>query len=166
MVCLEGSFLPSLPLIGYIQTEKLTKGMPERAYEKYAWILLFASGTISLISALRNILLPTPSNSGLPAIGGQVTGSFILGMNVFSVAIILKAFRRGERWAWYVLWFNPVLWISHFIVLGLQGHWSDAGVFDLDIDVILLLTILSLIGLLLPYRKFFPRRPTAGAMAS
>ncbi len=130
----------------------------ERAREKYAWILLFASGIISSISALRNILLPTPANSGLPAAGGQVTGSFILGMNVFGVAIILKAFRRGERWAWNVLWFYPVLWISHFIVLGLQGHWSDVGVFDSDVDEILLSAILSLTGLLLPYRKFFPKR--------
>ncbi len=131
----------------------------ERKYEKYAWILLFASGIVSLILALRLILLPNPFNSGLSATGGQVTGSFLIGMNVFGVAIILKAFRRGERWAWYILWFYPVLWISHFIVLGLQGHWSDVGVFDLDVDEIVPLVILSLIGLLLPYRKFFPKKP-------
>lgn len=133
------------------------KNMPERAYAKYAWILLFASGIFTLIGALR-LLLPNPSSSGLPATGGQITGSFIIGMNVFGVVIILKAFTKGERWAWYVLWFYPVLWISHFIVLGLQGHLSDVGVFDLDVDVIVLSAILSLIGLLSPYRKFFPTK--------
>ena len=29
--------------------------------------------------------------------------------------IVLIPFRRGERWAWSVLWFYPVFWVVHLV---------------------------------------------------
>src|SRR6266705_2015454 len=49
-----------------------------KAYEKYAWTLLFDDG---------------------------ISG---VGLAIFGMIISLTSFRRGEKWAWYVSWSMPI----------------------------------------------------------
>jgi hypothetical protein len=67
------------------------------------------------------------------------------------IAITLTGFRRGEKWAWYALCLVPILLVS----AGLFRSWflGDASEMIQSIPVV----TISLVGLLLPYRKFFPR---------
>ena len=37
---------------------------------------------------------------------------------VFGISLILIPFRRGERWAWYVLWYYPLFFTLHVIAFG------------------------------------------------
>src|SRR5713226_598410 len=107
----------------------MTLPRTEKAYEKYAWILLFVLGISNLIAAF--IFLITPPGTGGPATGeleavtgmkwselvasnpqaanliGEVViyaqrilGAFLLSLAVFNIAVSLKSYRRGEKCAW------------------------------------------------------------------
>ena len=62
--------------------------------------------------------------------------------------ITVSAFRRRQRWAFFTLWYYPIVWTAH-LVGGLppgQDHVHQ-----------LVFIVLSLLGLLLPLHEFFPR---------
>jgi len=78
----------------------------------------------------------------------------MVGLGIFGMVISRIPFRKGERWAWYTLWyllgFLVVVEILDVISVGEQG--------------VIVLVILSSLGLLLPYKKFFPKRQTKPRM--
>src|SRR5215213_640464 len=112
---------------------------------KTAWISLAIIGLAILVFGLIVALIPTSSDpSYLRAIGVAS-----IGMGLFGLLITTIAYRRRERCAWFVLWYYPVFWTAH-LVGGLppgKDHVHQ-GAF----------IVLSLAGLLLPVREFFPRR--------
>ena len=82
-----------------------------------------------------------------------------VGLGLFGGLLALVPFRRGERWAWFALWFLPVFWSVH-----LFGNLPPGE--DHVHQVVFI--VLSLVGLLLPARAFFPApiRPAASSTAS
>jgi hypothetical protein len=56
-----------------------------------------------------------------------------------------------EKWAWYNLWLVPILLVSCALF---NAYWFGGVKDSLQFIPI---TSVSLVGLLLPYRKFFPR---------
>lgn len=74
-------------------------------------------------------------------------GNFMLAMGVLLTGIVAFPYRRGEKWAWYTLWIVPVLLLVQFLNSNGGLGWQ----FDLG------LVPVTLAGLLLPYRMFFPR---------
>lgn len=69
-------------------------------------------------------------------------GTAVLGMVIFSLGVTLGGLRRGQRWAWWVLWYWPVFFVLHalafdtyvpdipFAILGavaLALTWRDGG---------------------------------------
>ncbi len=80
-------------------------------------------------------------------------GMLKISWSFFVLAITMTGFRKGERWAWYILWLAPILLVS-------QGVFDSIyfGNINEMLQWIPILT-LTLIGLFLPYRKFFPRKP-------
>ncbi len=155
----------------------------EKAYEKYAWIILFALSAAFLIFAFTAILFGVGLSSfpvGIPggpdatkSITGRtwdeiVTGSpgivnlirgisrvfglALLGFSAFGMAISGVSYRKGERWAWYVSWYLPAF------LIGLAIHESGGAFLAMPI----LFLIVALLGLFLPYRRFFPaKNPTS-----
>jgi len=147
--------------------------MTEKTYEKYAWILLFAIGVIFLVAAvpatlgintdpgtveriagmtLNELKVSNPGFYNLYIFYFSFGGLSDLGVAFFITAISLTAYRKGEKWAWYTLWFVPAYFIG-----------SAAIAMSIESSLSLLLpetmfVILSLLGLLLPYRKFFPSK--------
>ncbi len=74
------------------------------------------------------------------------------GLLAYLVVVSVTAYRRGERWAWYLTWLLPGL-----IVLDLPYEFLVRGF--IDVNVVNVITIAILVaGLLLPYRKFFPKK--------
>lgn len=139
-------------------------------FQKHAWLIFFVMGVGALLGA--PILLlgnppdpPSPATvtgltknelaeriPGLPRYISSISrqlGNFILAFGVLLVAIAAVPFRKAERWAWYALWVVPVMLLIQFINsdFGL-GWWLDLG-----------LVPVTLAGLLLPYRRFFPKGP-------
>jgi hypothetical protein len=117
---------------------------------KIAWISLVIIGGATLVFGL--IATVVPASSDPPYL--RAIGVASIGMGLFGLLITTIAYRRRERWAWFTLWYYPVFWTAH-LVGGLppgQDHVHQ-----------IVFIVLSLAGLLLPVREFFPRR---GARAS
>ena len=115
----------------------------EKAYEKYAWIILFLAGILGSPGAYFNLV---------PG-GDYVAGFLFLGFAVPTVLISATSYRKGKKWAWYLLWYVPVIYV---IGLGIGQYASG--------QIPLWSTFLSpipVLGLLLPYRKFFPKAQVA-----
>jgi hypothetical protein len=69
------------------------------------------------------------------------------GLGLFGGLIAVVPFRRRERWAWLTLWFYPLFWLAH-LVFGLPPGTDHVH------QVVFI--VLSLTGLLVPARQFFP----------
>ena len=118
----------------------------ERAYEKYGWLILAVSAVFGIVAAVLTTLPPLSwftdpvivmAYSLMGALG--VTWA---GFNIIALVLALIPFRRGERWAWYTLWMLPLLWLSLFALAP-------------DLRLYLALAIVTTLGLILPYRRFF-----------
>ena len=126
----------------------------EKAYEKYAWVILFVIGIISLAVGLSDIFRPVdPTSTPEVVVGIRLYGVAFTGLNVFGLAIILKSFRKGERWAWYVLWYYQIFFLA---LLAFQTVYNPFGPSATYLAI--LFAIIYAMGLLLPYRKFFPKK--------
>ena len=119
-----------------------------RGYERYGWIILLVSTILGLFFALVLVFAPT-SVMVLPEFrAGEVPGvlrgwgiTWVF-FNVLVLVILYRNFRQGERWAWWVLWLLPLLWLSHFV-------------FNPSTVQNLVIAIITAVGLILPYRRFF-----------
>ena len=146
-------------------TERTVEVRAEKPYEKYAWILLFITGIHGLVLtfgstttssladtfALKNFTGLTwdelvAKGSGIASFAKYLERDFgvmILGWSILLMGIAYVPYRRGERWAWYLLWIVPIFHLGAIAI-------GDAK--------FLVATILALLGLILPIRKFFPRK--------
>ena len=135
----------------------------EKAYEKYAWILVVLSGVIALPLAVTHILFGGhifQTGTGYPqaalndlSMAERVVGAFGLPYAVLQIGVGANAFRTGERWAWFVLLSVP---------LGAAiNSYLDATVGVPVIGAVVIFFLyggLTLIGLLLSIRRFFPKK--------
>jgi hypothetical protein len=78
---------------------------------------------------------------------GFEVGPLAYGFMIFPIIISVTAYRELKRWAWYALWLVPLITVLEMIMN--YGNLS-----------LILVLILSLLGLLLPVRKFFPAKQT------
>jgi len=112
---------------------------------RIAWLCLAAVSLGILAFGAVVAVFPPDGDSGLYRADGLAS----LGLGLFGMLIVLVPFRRRERWAWYALWFYPVFWALH-----LAGNLPPGN--DHIHQVVFI--VLSLAGLLLPARAFFPPR--------
>ncbi len=132
-----------------------------RSLAKYSWVLLFIVGLGFLYYAYDNIVLIPALDPADPDRGWawlmtdpQVIeyikfwfrnfGIWVLAVAVFVMVISATGFRQGERWAWYSLLYLPVQIVIHMFI----WPWT--------IPVLIVLLGITLLGLLLPLRGFFP----------
>ncbi len=67
---------------------------------------------------------------------------------VLLTTVSMRSYRNGERWAWYSMWIVPLA-LGSITVTGLS---SGAGGWP----IFFVLFIIALLGVVLPYKKFFP----------
>jgi hypothetical protein len=120
----------------------------ERAYEKYGWVILSVSAVFGIMAAVMTTLPPLswftdPVIIMTYSLMGALGVTWV-GFNLFALILTLIPFRRGERWAWVTLWMLPLMWLSQFVLAP-------------DLSYYLVLAIISTVGLILPYRRFFSR---------
>ena len=125
-----------------------TNTRSERVHEKYAWLILAGDVAVGIGSAITTTLPPLswfsdPLYTTTYSVMGAWGISWV-GFEVLALAIILIPFRRGERWAWWTLWLLPALWLCLFFL-------------DTSLIGLLALTLISVTGLLLSLRRFFPK---------
>jgi hypothetical protein len=147
--------------------------MTLQVYEKYAWVILLVLGLLWFVVGLYSVFLPegvfetdvqsvtnmpwselkasSPLATDFVIFTYGLLGLLKLSWSFFVLAITLTGYRRGEKWAWYTMWSVPVL---------LVGNAVFSAIFTGDVSQTLQfipITTITLLGLLLPYRKFFPR---------
>lgn len=110
---------------------------------RFGWISLAIIGLAILVFGLVAAVMPTPGGPSYL----RADGVALIGMGLFGLLIATTAFRRRERWAWFALWYYPLFWTAH-LVGGLPPGKDHVH------QVVFIL--LSLAGLLLPVREFFP----------
>ena len=109
-----------------------------KAYEKYAWTLLFAFWALHFVLSVRDFFpslqdfctacLPgaqtaIQTSTGMswsqvastnPRIASFLGSTLIddgisgVGLAIFGMVVSLTSFRSGEKWAWYVSWLMPI----------------------------------------------------------
>jgi hypothetical protein len=145
----------------------------ERAREKYGWVVFLFLGLLWLVVGLTQLFNPEAyldtevqhitgmSLSELEASFPEATehvrflwgsiGVLKTSWSLMLLAIVLTAYRRGEKWAWYTLWLVPATLVG-------QGLWYSVFLGDFN-EMLQYIKIIipNLVGLFLPYRKFFPR---------
>jgi hypothetical protein len=142
----------------------------EKSYQKYAWLLLFVPGILFTFSSAALAITSGfdmssfEESTGTPWVEFSAAepeaAAFILqlerliglgstGFALFAAAIAWTSYRRGAPYAWYIMWIFP-------IVLGIKAlvfFNGDAVGLGAYYGVT---TVIAVLGLLLPYRKFFP----------
>ena len=117
----------------------------ERDYQEYGWKVLSANAILGIVAALITglpslyILSDPVYREAYPVVGAL--GTALVGFNVFALVVILIPFKRHEGWAWYALWMLPLQWLFQFV------FFPDLAY--------LTLALLTTVGLILPYRRFF-----------
>ena len=150
----------------------------ERVYEKYAWVILLALGLLWLVVGLVAVFHPegifeadaqsvtnmtwSELKASSPIAAGFVIfvygqmGLLKISWTFFVLAITLTGYRKGEKWAWYMMWSVPALLVS-------DALFSSIFIGDISQTLSFIpITAITLLGLLLPYRKFFPKKATIG----
>jgi hypothetical protein len=145
----------------------------ERPWVKYGWVVYLFLGLLWLVVGLTQVFNPDGlledealhvkgmSLSELEAWCPEATelvrflfgavGMLKTSWSLLVLAITLTGYRRGEKWAWYTMWLVPALLVG-------QGLFNSVFLGDFkEMLQWIPITTLSLLGLLLPYRKFFPR---------
>jgi hypothetical protein len=159
---------------------------PLRAYERYAWLILFLMWILHLvlsgrdfIPALQDVCLgclpgaPTPiqASTGVswsqllvsdPKVARYLASILVddgvsgVGVAVFGMVVSLTSYRRGEKWAWYLQWSNPI----GILAAQLNVYLLTGSTFVILLAAAFIFA--SLFGLFLPYRQFFPRNRSPG----
>ena len=145
----------------------------ERPWVKYGWLVYLFLGLMWLVVGLTQLFNPEayldtevqhitgmslseleasfPESTELARFIFGSVGNLKTNWSLLLLVIILTGYRKGEKWAWYTLWLAPAALVH-------QGLWYSVflGDFNEMLEYIPII-IPNLVGLFLPYRKFFPR---------
>jgi hypothetical protein len=106
-------------------------------FERHGWKILIAVSAIFLLFGLGDIIrgmdadpaiaesitgvewealqASDPKVANMIDLGVRSSGSSIFFLSILSIAVILFAFRSGQRWAWVVMWIWPA-WMALIFV--------------------------------------------------
>lgn len=120
---------------------------------RFATLLFIVIGLLFILYGIYKFLLPSlepdhwnwlsKDKEVIQYISGNFrwSGLCFIGLGAFTVLITSTAFRRGEKWAWWALWYLPVMFlIGAFVV------WAW--------HLLLLLCILAVVALLISKKQF------------
>jgi hypothetical protein len=158
-----------------------------RGSARYAWLIIFLIWTVHLVLSARDFspalqdlcvgCLPggiTPIQAATGStwthlmsseprianyLGSVLADDGISGVSlaIFGMVVAYTGYRKGEKWAWYTSWLNPV---------GILAAQLNLYLLTGSILVLVLASafiILCLTALFLPYRQFFPSTRSASA---
>lgn len=154
------------------------------SWARHAWIILFVIWALHLVLSARDFFpglqdvcigclpggqTPILSSTGLTwsqlATSDTRLATFLastlfddgisgVGLAIFGMVVSYTSYRRGEKWAWYLSWLNPV----GIIAAQLNIYFLTGSILTIVLTLIFL--FFCMLGLFLPYRQFFPRNVT------
>lgn len=144
---------------------------PERWYQRFAWVILFVLGILLVVNILVVAGVADPATEFQDDTGTSwqafeaaypgVANAYMLNqrllfanfgsLTLFALAVTYFAFRKGQRWAWFAMWlFAATLTLTGILFDPLKR--PDPGA------VYAVFAAVTVVGLLLPIRKFFPKQ--------
>lgn len=152
-------------------TTSTDQQLADKIYQRYAWLILFVLCIFLILNMLFLFVAPVEEifemdtgvawsefSTDYPDVASEylleqrLLYTAFLGIALFGLVIAFGGFRKGQRWAWYTMWVFPATLILTVIVLALHGQ-PEIGAFYV------VFVVIALLGLLLPFRKFFPNAP-------
>ncbi len=153
------------------------EAIAERAYERYGWIILFVVAVVFALFGIGDVIQGTAADTAIvegitgmtpDEIGAadprmrvlidqqaRAGGGAILVLGLLAAGIAWTSFRRGERWSWYALWTLPLLNVLIFVVMFMSVDFAT-GVLPPPLLSAPIFLGITVVGLLLPIRRFFP----------
>jgi hypothetical protein len=158
-----------------------------RGSGRYAWLIIFLVWTVHLILSARDFIpalqdlcvgcLPggtTPIQASTGSTWAQLisseprianylasilTDDGISGVSlaIFGMVVAYTGYRKGEKWAWYISWLNPI---------GILAAQLNLYLLTGSVLVLILASVfifLCLAALFLPYKQFFPSTRSASS---
>lgn len=155
---------------------KTALSLQEKAYQKYAWIVLFALGillvvNIFVVAGVEDHVSEFGKDTGVAwdafsAAYPSVAAAYTLNQRLlyvgfaslvlFGLVITWFGFRTGHRWAWFAMWLLPIA-LAATALLMTQARQRELPVLYGGFAIV------AVIGLLLPVRKFFRKRSDVGS---
>lgn len=156
------------------------KQKTETFFECHAWKVFFGLSIIIALFGLGDILTggstfqsgEAPTLQGITGMTWEQLGAAspnaanmidfqvraggvnLLLMGLFSMAVALTGFRRGERWAWYTLWLWP-FWLVLIILLLLSVYKQPGPGIPPPLVSGSIFFVITVLTLGLSFRKFF-----------
>jgi hypothetical protein len=106
--------------------------------------------------AWEDLQASSPRLANLIDLYVRAQGGSLVVLSILSISITLTAFRRGERWGWYVLWIWPLWQAFIFIVFVTAARQPGFPPPPPMLSAPVFFTV-TLLALILSYRKFFRR---------
>ena len=147
----------------------------EKFYEKYAWVIFLIIGILVLSGAIPHAFGINTDPTLVRTISGKTIdelktsnplffnlynfyfsggGLSDLGFAFFLIVISLFGYRQGQKWAWYSFLFVPAYFIAWIVLSLALPSESQSSL----LPPMIIIIVLSLIGLLLPFRKIFTNK--------
>ncbi len=129
------------------------------------------AGAVFLLPGDAIFFTGNPSNTSIYppqaysdlVVSGRIVGVFVIMVGLFQISMGLKAFRRGEKWAWYAVATVPIFFVlnSYFDYVGAgPGYVYTSNVLPAYAFIsYLTFAVPTLLGLLVSIRSFFPAKP-------
>jgi hypothetical protein len=139
----------------------------EKAYQKYAWVLLLVPALILGVLSVQGLASGYQSEAPDNLVAGAVTASTpaatvnllnyiargaaggTLDLMVLVAVVAATGYRRRARWAWFIELYIFAASVAAIAIEATEGQNNLLGVLILGIPFAL--------GLFLPYRRFFPK---------
>lgn len=142
----------------------------EKAYQRYAWVILLLVNTllavnVAVVAAVdratafqgdtgvlwQEFTVAYPSVANAYMLNLWLLSVVYTGLALFALIITYFGFRQGQRWAWFAMWLlGAVLTLTAILFNPLKR--PDPGMTYAAFAAV------TVIGLLLPIRKFFPKQ--------
>ena len=125
---------------------------------RYAWLIFFVLGLLAVISGLQSlcILCTEPDHWAWLTRDSEALdylnltwrwlGINSIAFGILTMVISATVYRRADRWAWYAMW----IWPAYLIAQGVVFPWRW--------PVMDILLAIATLGLLIPFRRFFPKQ--------
>ena len=149
--------------------------MKEKFYQKYAWLIFLLIGVMVLVGGIPHAFGLNTDPTLVQTISGQTIDSIKIsnpmffnlynyyfsgggisdiGVAFFLIIISATAFRQGQKWSWFAFWFVPIFFGSWVVLSSALPFEARSSLYAPLVAFI----VLSILGLLLPFRKFFPKK--------
>ena len=109
-------------------------------------------------STWEQILSSTPGIANYITNLTLIVGFTLVGLSFMMFATSVTGYRKGERWAWLLLWYLPV----YFLVAGIITYREGANISIEEYTAVILFVFfaISLIAQIGSIRWFFPKSET------